>query len=38
VGIYKLAPPLRFRYELALSLALVALGLAYLKRLRGDRP
>jgi predicted metal-binding membrane protein len=31
VLIYKLAPPLRPRYELALSLALVALGVAYLK-------
>jgi hypothetical protein len=26
---YKVAPPLRLRYELALSLALVALGVAY---------
>ena len=31
VLIYKLAPPLRMPYELALSLALVALGVAYLK-------
>jgi predicted metal-binding membrane protein len=30
VVIYKLAPPLRTRYELALSAALVALGVAYL--------
>jgi len=30
VLIYKLAPPLRMRYELVLSLALVALGVAYL--------
>ena len=29
VLIYKLAPPLRMRYELALSAALVALGVAY---------
>jgi predicted metal-binding membrane protein len=29
VLIYKLAPPLRLRYELALALALVALGVAY---------
>jgi predicted metal-binding membrane protein len=29
VLIYKVAPPLRMRYELALSAALVALGLAY---------
>jgi predicted metal-binding membrane protein len=29
--IYKLAPPLRLRYELALSLALVALGVAYFR-------
>ena len=28
---YKLAPPLRLRYELALSLALVALGVAYFR-------
>jgi predicted metal-binding membrane protein len=28
---YKLAPPLRLRYELALSLALVALGVAYVR-------
>jgi predicted metal-binding membrane protein len=28
---YKLAPPLRWRYELALSLALVALGVAYFR-------
>ena len=27
--IYKLAPPLRLRYELVLSAALVALGVAY---------
>jgi hypothetical protein len=27
--IYKLAPPLRMRYELVLSAALVALGVAY---------
>ena len=31
VLVYKLAPPLRLRYELALSLALVALGVAYVK-------
>ncbi len=31
VLIYKLAPPLRLRYELVLSLALVALAVAYLK-------
>ena len=31
VLIYKLAPPLRMRYELALSLALVALGVAYFR-------
>ena len=31
VLIYKLAPPLRLRYELALSLALVSLGLAYFR-------
>ncbi len=31
VLVYKLAPPLRLRYELALSLALVALGAAYLR-------
>ena len=31
VLIYKLAPPLRLRYELLLSLALVALAVAYLK-------
>jgi predicted metal-binding membrane protein len=31
VLIYKLAPPLRLRYELALSLALVALGVAYFR-------
>src|SRR6266487_3676593 len=31
VLIYKLAPPLRLRYELVLSLALVALGAAYIK-------
>jgi predicted metal-binding membrane protein len=31
VLIYKLAPPLQLRYELALSLALMALGVAYLK-------
>jgi len=31
VLIYKLAPPLRMPYELALSLALVVLGVAYLK-------
>jgi predicted metal-binding membrane protein len=30
VLIYKLAPPLRIRYELVLSLALVVLGVAYL--------
>jgi predicted metal-binding membrane protein len=30
VLVYKLAPPLRMRYELALSAALVALGVAYL--------
>src|SRR5437899_3903958 len=30
VLVYKLAPPLRMRYELALSAALVALGMAYL--------
>jgi hypothetical protein len=30
VLIYKFAPPLRMRYELVLSLALVALGVAYL--------
>jgi predicted metal-binding membrane protein len=29
VLIYKLAPPLRIRYELILSAALVALGVAY---------
>jgi predicted metal-binding membrane protein len=29
VLVYKLAPPLRWRYELDLSLALVALGVAY---------
>jgi predicted metal-binding membrane protein len=29
VCVYKLAPPLRLRYELALSAALVALGVAY---------
>ena len=31
VIIYKLAPPLRLRYELALSLALLALGVAYFR-------
>src|SRR5262245_26946620 len=31
VIIYKLAPPLRMRYELILSLALVVLGVAYLR-------
>jgi predicted metal-binding membrane protein len=31
VLIYKLAPPLRMRYELAVSLALVALGVAYFR-------
>src|SRR5437763_208658 len=31
VLIYKLAPPLRLRYELVLSLALVALAVAYIK-------
>src|SRR5438552_756986 len=31
VLIYKLAPPLRLRYELVLSLALVALAVAYVK-------
>src|SRR5213083_2200190 len=31
VLIYKLAPPLRLRHELALSLALVALGVAYFR-------
>jgi predicted metal-binding membrane protein len=31
VLVYKLAPPLRLRYELALSFALVALGVAYLR-------
>ena len=31
VLIYKLAPPLRLRHELVLSLALVALGVAYIK-------
>jgi len=31
VLIYKLAPPLRLRYELALSLALVALGAVYFR-------
>jgi predicted metal-binding membrane protein len=30
VLVYKFAPPLRMRYELALSAALVALGVAYL--------
>jgi len=30
VLIYKLAPPLRMRYELILSAALVALGVAYI--------
>jgi len=30
VLVYKLAPPLRMRYELVLSAALVALGGAYL--------
>jgi len=30
VLIYKLAPPLRMRYELVFSLALAALGVAYL--------
>ena len=29
VLIYKFAPPLRMRYELVLSAALVALGVAY---------
>ena len=29
VLVYKLAPPLRMRYELALSAALVALGVAH---------
>jgi hypothetical protein len=29
VLVYKLAPPLPLRYELALSAALVALGVAY---------
>ena len=29
VLIYKLAPPLRMRYELVLSAALVAFGVAY---------
>ena len=29
VLVYKLAPPLHMRYELALSAALVALGVAY---------
>jgi hypothetical protein len=28
--VYKFAPPLRMRYELVLSAALVALGVAYL--------
>ena len=31
VLVYKLAPPLRLRYELVLSLALVALAVAYIK-------
>ena len=31
VLVYKLAPPMRMRYELALALALAALGAAYLK-------
>jgi predicted metal-binding membrane protein len=31
VLIYKVAPPLRLRSELALSLALVALGVAYVR-------
>jgi predicted metal-binding membrane protein len=31
VLVYKLAPPLRLRHELGLSLALVALGVAYIK-------
>jgi hypothetical protein len=31
VIVYKLAPPLRWRYELTLSLAVVALGLAHLR-------
>jgi len=31
VLVYKLAPPLRWRFELALSLALVALGVAYFR-------
>jgi len=31
VVLYKFAPPLRMRYELALALALTALGVAYLK-------
>ena len=34
VLIYKFAPPLRMRYELVLSAALVALGVAYLARAR----
>jgi len=31
VLIYKVAPPLRLRSEVALSLALVALGVAYVR-------
>jgi hypothetical protein len=31
VLVYKLAPPLRMRYELVLSLALATFGVAYLK-------
>jgi predicted metal-binding membrane protein len=34
VLIYKFAPPLRMRYELSLSAALVALGVAYVIRTR----
>jgi predicted metal-binding membrane protein len=35
VLIYKLAPPLRMRYELVLSAALVALGVAYVRAFTG---
>src|SRR5215813_10803405 len=35
VLVYKLAPPLPMRYELALSAALVALGVAYLRAFAG---
>src|SRR4029453_17069493 len=37
VLIYKVAPPLRLRSELALSLALVALGVAYVRMAVGGQ-